>query len=226
MIKSVARKLAPLLFPILIPACSEEMPRYRYKMTVQISTPEGTREGSGVLEKRAHQRTSFPGPEHGGVFGYLVGEAVRVDLGSGRAAYALLAGEDASGGEYIVQNAIIRQKILGDIKYNKIPYHVLSSKISSKKYKISLEKEFYPLVVIFSDEKNPHTMENIKNNKNKYYIKSITIESTKDDITYKIENHIPWINHPEKYRKDKDNPFTSTLPRELAFIKSIYRDEY
>ncbi len=225
MIKIEASKLASLLVVILIPACSEEMPRYRYKMTVQISTPDGIREGFSVLEKRAQRRASFPGPEHGGVFGYVVGEAVRIDLGGGRAAYALLAEGDSNGGNDTVQNAIVRQKILENIKYNKIDYPTLSSKISSTDYKITLEEEFYPLAIIFLDEKNPHTMENIKNNRYGYKITNVIIESTKEKITYKIENNIPWINHPEKFRKDPSNPFTSTLPRELSFLRSHHRAE-
>lgn len=219
-LKIEASKLASLLVLILSPACSEEMPRYRYKMTVQISTPYGIREGSSVLEKRAQRRASFPGPEHGGVFGYVVGEAVRIDLGGGRAAYALLAEGDSNGGNDIVQNAIIRQKTLGNIKYNKIDYPTISSKISSTNYKISLEEEFYPLTIIFLDEKNPYTMENLKNNTHGYKVTNVIIESTKEKITHKIENNIPWINHPEKFRKDKNNPFTSTLPRELSFLRS------
>lgn len=223
--KIEASKLASLLILTLSPACSEEMPRYRYKMTVQISTPDGIREGSSVLEKRAQRRASFPGPEHGGVFGYVVGEAIRIDLGGGRAAYALLAEGNSTAGDDIVQNAIIRQKILGNIRYNKIEYPTLSSKISSANYKISLEKEFYPLTVLFLDEKNPYTMENIKNNKYEYKLTNVIIESTKEKITHKIENNIPWINHPEKFRKDKNNPFTSTLPRELSFLRSPHRAE-
>src|SRR4051812_20640408 len=67
--------------------------RWRYKMTVEVETPEGVRTGSAVREVRYQ-------PGGGGWIAqsrpqwYLRGEAVAVDLPGGRTLYALMAGND------------------------------------------------------------------------------------------------------------------------------------
>ena len=74
-IRRIALAAAALL---LVPACGEQLPTYRYRMTVEVETPEGLRTGSSVIEVRTRQGPGFPGPEAAGIATDVRGEAVAV----------------------------------------------------------------------------------------------------------------------------------------------------
>lgn len=65
-------------------------PAYRYRLTVEVETPEGLRSGSSVIEVETSE-SSFP---HSTVNHRLRGEAVAVDLPGGRTLFALLRSEN------------------------------------------------------------------------------------------------------------------------------------
>lgn len=76
---------------LLLSACgafSEES--YRYRMAVEVDTPQGVRAGSAVIEVIQGEGIAFPGPEAGGVKARVRGEAVAVDLPGGQTLFALL----------------------------------------------------------------------------------------------------------------------------------------
>ena len=66
------------------------LPDYRYRMTVEVETPEGLRSGSSVIEVSSSiaSKETFPMPNK--VSTQVHGEAVAVDLGKGRVLFALL----------------------------------------------------------------------------------------------------------------------------------------
>ncbi len=64
-------------------------PAYRYRLTVEIETPEGLRTGSSVIEVETSE-SSFP---HSTVNHRVRGEAVAVDLPGGKTLFALLRSE-------------------------------------------------------------------------------------------------------------------------------------
>jgi hypothetical protein len=81
------RALAALTAIVTLISCSKGLPSYRYKMTVEVETPQGLRSGSSVIEVR----TSGGGLTNtGGIQSRVQGEAVAVDLGSRGALFALL----------------------------------------------------------------------------------------------------------------------------------------
>ncbi|MDP3550575.1 MAG: hypothetical protein Q8R81_09275, partial [Novosphingobium sp.] len=63
----------------------------RYKMTVEVETPEGLKTGFAVRELEFRDRSGFPLGESRPQI-KLRGEAVAVDLGGGRTLFALLTG--------------------------------------------------------------------------------------------------------------------------------------
>ena len=65
-------------------SCGYSLPTYRYRMTVEVETPEGLRSGSTVIEVK-----NGSGPT-GGVGSSVRGEAVAVDLGARGILFALL----------------------------------------------------------------------------------------------------------------------------------------
>ena len=63
-------------------------PSYRYRMTVEVETPQGVKTGTAVREVSFYSRPQ-------GVYGARIkGEAVAVDLPGGQVLFALLTGED------------------------------------------------------------------------------------------------------------------------------------
>jgi hypothetical protein len=93
--RTALRPLALLaaLFALLLAACAalepDPYPPFRYRMTVEVETPEGLRTGSAVREV-----DYVPAAYAGGDFAVfrlrLRGEAVAVDLPGGKTLYALL----------------------------------------------------------------------------------------------------------------------------------------
>lgn len=78
-------------------------PTYRYRLTVEVDTPEGLRTGSSVIE--VTQRMVRPGsdPASKAVRRRARGEAVAVDLPAGRTLFALLRSDnDTSWATYVM----------------------------------------------------------------------------------------------------------------------------
>ena len=74
----------------------ESLPTYRYRLTVEVETPEGLKSGSSVIEvsTAVAGRSSIPTP--GAVSHRVKGEAVTVDLGTRGLLFALLRSEGDS----------------------------------------------------------------------------------------------------------------------------------
>ncbi len=81
---------------IPLAACSRQLATYRYRMTVEIDTPQGVRTGSSVIEVATSQGSGVPNRN----LGYRVrGEAVAVDLPARQTVFALLRiDQDGWGG--------------------------------------------------------------------------------------------------------------------------------
>jgi hypothetical protein len=70
-------------------------PDYRYRLTVEVDTPEGVKRGSSVIQVKTSRasQNAIPSP---GMLSYKVrGEAVAVDLGARGVMFALLRSDDS-----------------------------------------------------------------------------------------------------------------------------------
>lgn len=78
-------------------AAGEELPIYRYRLTVEVETPEGLKTGSSVIEVRTMiaGRNSIPTP--GAIGRRARGEAVTVELGAHGTLFAILRSEENRG---------------------------------------------------------------------------------------------------------------------------------
>lgn len=65
-----------------------EYPSFRYRLTVEVQTPEGTRSGSSVIEVNTYRQGPLP---KGGAIRRASGAAVAVDLGSRGKLFVLLS---------------------------------------------------------------------------------------------------------------------------------------
>lgn len=79
---------------------------HRFRLTVEIDTPDGPRRGSGVLQSAWTRKAGWI-PQTGGALSSLRGDAVFVDLGQGRNVIAIL-GFGPTGGDYGIESLAAR----------------------------------------------------------------------------------------------------------------------
>lgn len=185
---------------------------WRYKMTVEVETPEGIKTGSAVREVTVVK----PTPEIQGLYDTKVtvdGEAVVVDLGKRGILFALLSGYDMGpdNAYQVVFNSLSGPPGLSEegIEYYK----------NLKNIKATLKPENYPFLVTFLDKKNPKTIKMIHEMKwdgtypmhykifadhseeifgKGVHVKDIKIEMTNEPVTKIIDKYMP------SYSQDSD----------------------
>ncbi len=127
---------------------------WRYKLTVEIETPEGIKTGSAVREVHAEEIVKFIFPDALSTRYRIKGEAVVVDLGERGQVFALLptyrSGSD--GWRYIVFKAF-PTKLKGGARINYYQSLTRQSKV--------LDAGEYPVMVHFRDAQDPKTVENL-----------------------------------------------------------------
>ena len=90
---SFAAALAALITSVCGDAAGKRYPDYRYRLTVEVETPEGIRSGSSVIEVITKVSSKYSIPNAGSVISRVKGEAVTVDLGKRGVLFALLRSE-------------------------------------------------------------------------------------------------------------------------------------
>ncbi|MBK6896646.1 MAG: hypothetical protein IPH06_08660 [Alphaproteobacteria bacterium] len=171
---------------------------WRYRVTVEIVTPEGIKTGSAVRELRVHTEPGFLGVRKQGV-AHLVGEAVVIDLGERGVLFALLSEDDIFHAFPYNNGAGV--KAPDGIRF----YNGLRPDITGQ-----LPREHYPRFAIFEDMQDPNTLRliygshlDLETRKSVYVdevaellgygvrIRNVTIEITDDAVTWGVENVIP-----------------------------------
>jgi hypothetical protein len=180
---------------------------YRYRLSVEVETPDGLRSGSSVIEVRYEM---FPkivtDRDH---ISRVFGEAVFVDLGRGKNVVALLAsgprGEDVGYPGGVVFQAF---ELNGNDPNTPKLLPQLQGKRDLDIYHSSYHdrtRRFLPTFVTFGDPKDfksvklaPHGLfDEIFGAA--YKLHGVSIQMTRDAITKQIEKNLPWLPHPEYF---------------------------
>lgn len=216
---------------------------YRYRLTIEIDTPEGVKSGSSVIETK---RDTWPRwSSHMGSDGRSVskGEAVFVDLGNGKHVVALLA----QG--HFAENGRVREWVPRAFFINKIGRNN-SSEIARKLSKMTGEERvltgnLIPTIVTFDDLKNPESInvvyaadvfptdkpnpETLDNMESKlgtgYKFKSAKFHLTDDAITMNLETHLPWVNSSKECKRAWDEMVSSAGRRIAASPPDIFKTD-
>ncbi len=178
---------------------------WRYKLTVEVETPEGLKTGSAVREVHAYYFPQLT-PEMGKFHASLKnGEAVVIDLGSLGVVFAL--------------NRTYKRGVDGGFAILQEAYPVSPRKSAPKKTPPKvLQQEQYPIFVRFVDPADPKTVENlldmqtcegargsegklcVKNDRfaeafgEGVKLKSVTIAISDEPVTTGVvERYLPWI---------------------------------
>ncbi len=185
---------------------------WRYKLTVEIDTPEGVKSGSAVREVTVVYTPPYaPGAKpHRKITGK--GEAVVIDLGEKGKVFA------TRGVDYALT-----------IIYKAFPVSFPAQSIEGLEYysqlkdkKVVLDEKLFPRIVMFENLNNPATVnpvygrtrttvnDQFKERFGKGYgIKQVIIETTNDNVTWGLIDILPWL--PDYYNKRLDGNRYGTI---------------
>lgn len=188
-------------------AKNKEYPVYRYRLTVEVDTPEGMKAGSSVIEIRTFKSGSQNLTNANGTVMISSGEAVRVDLGSRGSIYALLRSDDMTSWAHYAMLLSLPS-----------PYYELAmdNEKRSDLFNKLLGKQFvvprrfrpngaianptgYPTLIRFRDEQDSSTIEELDPENlspqlgQGVKLRKISIELTRDPVTFEIRKHLTWL---------------------------------
>lgn len=205
----------------ILPACNasgHELPTYRYRLTVEVDTPEGLKSGSSVIEVRTELAGKVKLPDANGLRIEFKGEAVAVDLGPRGVLFALLRSESSvswAGG--VMERVTPPPPAATKVRYAKWHARMLANKGVHALHRISPftlqpwerpkpddPPKDYPMLVRFGDITDPKTVERVNPDDlaasfgSGVKLRRITVELTDDPVTTGIEKRLEWLSrHPE-----------------------------
>lgn len=190
---------------LALAGCSEmNSSRFRYKMTVEVETPQGLRTGSSVREISAGRISKLfqLGDAHKAWLKHR-GEAVAVNMAHGRTLFVLLKEPKGNAGNAAV--AALRQGLPGEIGPDWV------EQLQQKQYlgrKAVLLPENYPLLVTFADINDPKSVERVDRANlaasfgEGVKLKAITVEVTNEPMTTGIGKRFKWWNtYQQEHRR-------------------------
>jgi hypothetical protein len=181
--------------------CGGNSASYRFRMTVDVETPQGIKSGSSVMEVRLARGMAIG--DQSGVTSGVFGEAVVVDLPDGPL-FVLLQMPDAGGPlQDVVPDALLGMSS----DTSETPDEVMSNtaKLGSawfSSYKADLPRtrdngsqvsnNNWPMMVLFRDLNDPKSVERV--DPEAIGVKRIMLETTGDDVTTGIEKRLGWLS--------------------------------
>ncbi len=213
-----------LLGALLLPGCFPATETFRYRLTVEVETPQGLRTGSSVIEvSLSENHSKFLVPAARGVNADFRGEAVTVDLPDGQVLFALLRSEGTvDGAKWYAHEAITTPDLEGHMWGVERARWMEENEASGE-----LERgNYFPILVTFGDETDPTSVMQVDPDDlattfgEGINLKRITAELTDDPVSTAIEERLGWLDNLAAYRTNPDNPFTNTLPTEVGALRS------
>lgn len=223
-------RLAALLGTAIVMTACDRAPQVNYRITVEVDTPAGVRTGSSVWSFRLgggdidrSYRSKFRG------------EAIAVDLPSGRTLFATTITTDPQGrllrsGMGTLPETVYRRtgqtvayerEVLGDRR------EVLEYISRLPRAPIALDcnpegRVECPLLVRFSDPADPSSVEAVDPNNLTasfgagYSLRRITLELTDDDPQFTLQERLAWLTeHSEAGLLTRHSPMDYSLPATL-----------
>ena len=190
------RHILGLAFAILaLVGCGERLPTYRYKITVEVETPEGLRTGSAVREVR-----SGCGPTPSAVRASLRmrGEAVAIDLPNGEQLFGLLIGGASAEN---LASITLSPQIVGQRKFTESceQFDFTVKALAASRLSGVVSPEDYPMFVRFLDIGDPMSVEAVDPENlaaafgEGYRIERITVNTTNEPVSDGIGDRLPWL---------------------------------
>jgi len=182
-----------LLAALLLGACGQHLPTYRYRMTVEVDTPEGLRTGSSVIEVRSSEASNYAIPNPRLLSRKISGEAIAVDLPSGQTLFALLSKPGLALGAGAANYAFDAVHPSGS------NYAQQLAELRRQGAPRILAPKDYPLMIRFRDINDPKTVEAVMPNAldrpfaKGTTLRRIVVQITNDPVTYSLFNRLSWL---------------------------------
>ena len=254
--RMIAIAAVMLLAGGLVAACDDLLvrryPEMRYRLTVEVETPEGLRTGSSVIATKWALASKRWGPL-GGTSGDAWGEAVAVDLGRRGTLFVLLNGADGEDwaiygpGPGVSPLTFTQRKALRDrhpdAEFDPVTDFHMRYAAGLKGPKVvprwldpysntpNKPRSGYPLMVRFRDPALPKTVEAVDPDRldavfgKGVKLRRLVKETTDDAVTRGIEQRLPWVRMPaERSLKPGHGPRDHSLAA-MTKIAAFYRDK-
>jgi hypothetical protein len=179
-------------------------PGHKYRLTVEVETPEGVKSGAGILAVTPDRGYSRRGNT------VASGDAVFVDLGSGRNLVALLAHVDKSLDLDAINYVALRAYNAASSK--RVNFNELSKMTGA----VPVKGELVPVLVTFADPAIPGTARIVSPNELEaalgkgYRLRAVTAEAVPngfwpidfggplgEPVTRAIAARLPWLDRPD-----------------------------
>ena len=196
----------------LLSACSPgKKAGFRFRLTVEVATPEGLRRGTSVYQVTAGTTAALaPGGQARGWL--VVGEAVAVELPGNRTLFALLRTyalhSDLAGLAMATLDPSFQNDMVESAERIAVGDNIRSP--------ATVDPSRYPLLVTFQDTANPETVREVEPSNlavifgDGFRLERIVVEVTEGSVTTGLKRRLPWLTAGSRY--------VSTGPR---LIKTI-----
>ena len=201
---------------------------YRFRMTVEVETPEGLKRGSSVYEVTAGRRTAFL-PQMRSSEIKSKGEAVAIDIAPGRTLFALLKNGTPSGTMAELSMTTLDKGFGTSHRAMVSTAEELEARDADGSPAV-VDPEFYPILVTFGDPADPASVtkvdpddlaatfgEGVKLNR-------ITIELTDDPVTTGINKRLGWLSN--YFDKMLDGNSNQTIRATDRFANSLTQGDF
>ena len=204
---------------------------YRFRMTVEVQTPQSLKSGSSVMEIVAYKDPFVIGDYSGGHSG-VGGQAVVIDLPGGPVFALLTIGDgapllasqvtyalapEARSGDFDAYLAAVRK--LGRASEGAIeaelPHHLSYSYGGDDHPEADLA---WPMMVRFRNLNDPMSVERV--DPAAIGVKRIILTVTKEPLTVGIDKRLGWLEKLENFRYDGKTPFNELYPREATYLRT------
>lgn len=206
---------------VLLSACGGPVYSYSYRLTIEVDTPDGLKSGSSVIETTVQDDTESWGPREARLVRWRTkGDAVFVDLGSGRQVIALLAmGATGSDNFSRLVPKLFQLRDLDEVRT-----------WQGRQGRFTLPADLVPTLVTFADLSDPKTARVVRPDEFETVFgpgvrfKRAWIEMTYDPITRGIEKKIPWLNDYQQIIRAwdamrKGNPYGPSTGPDTFFVR-------
>ena len=194
---------------------------FRYRLTIEVETPDGIKSGSSVIGGRAMVVIDINGT---GFLQRTAGDAIFVDLGGGRNVVALLA---VGSVQRYMDFYHFAPEALGfkvDFRNREATYKALEVRRDS----VEVSSPPLPLFATFPNVENGRTARVFEASQfatvlgPEFRFKRAIVALTKEPLTRGIESKLPWMKHPERYYRLPNNHFSYDAPVPLDALSRSY----
>jgi hypothetical protein len=192
------------LAALLLPCCAlaeDAAPDYRYRLTVEVETPEGLRTGSSVIEVQQTLVRAGGSPANQAVERRVRGEAAAVNLPGGKTLFALLESENnVDWASYVFVYLAPQRKGESFAEQLDDVLEVKGKQVLPRMWPpvaFLKERSAYPMLVTFNDLADPTSLAQVDPDDlaatfgGGVRLKRITVQLTDEPVTGGIEKLLP-----------------------------------